>query len=283
MTSKPTSSPTPNPQTPAPLITLTTDFGTADTFVAQMKGVIAGIAPGITIIDATHEVPPQDVMAGALALDSIVDAFPVGTVHLAVVDPGVGSERLAIAAQTKRFTLIGPDNGLFTAVLDRYPPAAVVGLTNPAYHRAPASPTFHGRDIFAPAAAYLANGVAIGKFGDPVTTLVNLNIPKPSETPEGLTAVVLLADHFGNLITSLTRDRFDRWLTKSDLTDLSVTIGGRTLGGVPKTFTDVSPGEWVAYFGSGGRLEIAVRNGSASTELGAARGTAVTVRKSLAD
>jgi S-adenosyl-L-methionine hydrolase (adenosine-forming) len=251
-----------------PTITLTTDFGTADTFVAQMKGVIAWIAPDVRVIDGTHEVPPQDILAGALALEALVDAFAGGTIHLAVVDPGVGTDRAAVAVKTERFILVGPDNGLFTLVLERYPPIAIVSLTNPEYRRTPVSPTFHGRDIFALVAAHLASGTHIHKFGEPVTTLVNLNIPQPETSPNGLIAIVLATDGFGNLITNLTRDRYDEWLAGIHRQSAEIRVNKHVIGPIRQTFADVKPGELVVYFGSSGRLELAVRNGSARKVLG---------------
>jgi S-adenosyl-L-methionine hydrolase (adenosine-forming) len=246
-----------------PVITLSTDFGSADSCVAQMKGVIAGIAPDARVIDGTHGIPPRDILAGAVALDSMADAFAEGTVHVVVVDPGVGSQRAAVAVRTDRFTLVGPDNGVFTLVLDRCPPAAIFRLTDPAYHRIPVSPTFHGRDLFAPVAAHLANGVAIEKLGEPATTLVHLDIPLPGETPDQLTAVVLLADGFGNLITNLTRDRYDRWLSRAGGGGHGVTVNGKAVGEIKRTFAEADLDAPVAYFGSSERLEIAIRNGSA--------------------
>lgn len=250
------------------MITLTTDFGTTDTYVAQMKGVIAGIAPDARVIDGTHDIPAQDILAGAIALDTLVDAFPDGTIHVAVIDPGVGSQRGAVAVKTERFTLVGPDNGLFTLVLDRYPPTAIVSLTNTDYHRDTVSPTFHGRDLFAPVAAHLANGVPIRQLGEPANTLVNLNIPQPEATADGLAVITLTADRFGNLITNLTQPVYHDWLDRTHADGASVSVKGHAIGPVRRTFADVQPGEPIAYFGSSGRLELAVRNGSAKDALG---------------
>ena len=265
MTTPPPQSLTPSPQ--PPIITLTTDFGLADTFVAQMKGAIAGISPGTRVIDSTHEVPAGNILSGAVALDSLVDAFPNGTIHVAVIDPGVGSGRAAVAVNTERFTLIGPDNGLFTLVLERYPPTAIVNLNDPAWHNPPVSPTFHGRDIFAPASAHLAYGTPINKLGEPTSTLVNLNIPQVEETPEGLTALVLSTDRFGNLITNLTRNQYDSWLVGTGCAGAVIGVKKRVVGPIKQTFADVNPGDPVAYFGSSGRLELAICNGSAWGEL----------------
>ena len=274
---------TPNPESPIPIITLTTDFGTADTYVAQMKGVIAGIAPRARVIDGTHGVPPQNIVVGALALDSLVDAFPDGTIHVAVVDPGVGTERAAVAVETERFTLIGPDNGLFTLLLDRYPPTAIVHLTNPEYHRtlAPGRPvctTFHGRDIFAPAAAHLANGAPFNELGESASTLIHINIRPPELTTNLIKARVLAVDHFGNLATNLTRKTFEDWLKNSGAKSTKVRIKRRDIGPIRQTFADVSPGQPVAYFGSFDRLEIAVRNGSAARVLKSKKGASVELK-----
>lgn len=243
----------------SPLITLTTDFGTADTFVAQMKGVILGIAPQARIVDITHHIPPQDVTTAALALDDTVDAFADGAIHVVVVDPGVGGSRAAIAVRTDRFTLIGPDNGVFSAVLARHTVHRGVTLTNPAYHRHPTSATFHGRDIFAPVAGHLAAGCAFDDLGKGHSQLVTLDLPAPKPIADGLELRVLRIDHFGNLLTNLKQ-------ADCPAGPVVVQVGMVTVRGIRRTFADVSPGDAVAYFGSGGRLEIAVRNGDAAAE-----------------
>ncbi|MEX2387438.1 MAG: SAM-dependent chlorinase/fluorinase, partial [Phycisphaeraceae bacterium] len=186
-----------------PLLTLLTDFGHTDTYVGQMKGVIAGIAPQATAIDLIHVVPPQQVLVAAVMLEAAVEAFAAQTIHVAVVDPGVGGARRAVAVRTEKGVFVGPDNGLFTAVLERWPAVEAVALTNRQYQRDTVSATFHGRDIFAPAAAHLAAGVPMHDLGDSVdpATLVQLNLPQPTPTDHGMTLHVLWIDHFGNLIT----------------------------------------------------------------------------------
>lgn len=261
------------------LITLTTDFGLVDTYVGAMKGVILNIAPDAAIVDICHEIPPQDVMAGALALESAAGYFPEGTLHVAVVDPGVGGERAAVAVEARRYTYVGPDNGLFTLILRRDPVLRAVRLTNPAYRRHPVSATFHGRDVFAPAAAYLAQGVRLEELGEPVGALVSLNIPEPAESGGELTGQVLHVDRFGNLVTSVTADTWGRRSGGLDPSAVRVQVGGVGVGPIRSTYVDVAPGEPVAYFGSGGRLEIGVRNGSAAATLDAARGSAFTIRR----
>lgn len=247
------------------LITLLTDFGTTDTYVGQMKGVIAAIAPEARVIDLTHHIPPQDLVGGAIALDSAVDAFPDGTIHVAVVDPGVGSARRPIAARSERFFWVGPDNGLFTAAWQREPPLKIVALTEPAYHRQKVSATFHGRDIFAPAAAHLAAGAQVTELGETMNDPVQLDLPEPRRLADTVELRVLGIDHFGNLITNMTARHLTRY---SDLERATVTVGQLTAHGIHRTFADVPPDEPVAYVGSADRLEIAVRNGSAAASGG---------------
>lgn len=250
------------------IITLTTDFGTADTFVGQMKGSILTIAPDARIVDVTHEVPVHDMLAGAIALESVIDVFASGTIHVAVVDPGVGTPRHAIGIETDDYLWIGPDNGVFTAVLARCPLKRAVALTNADYHRAEVSATFHGRDIFAPAAAHLAKGVPLAELGDPIDDPVLLDLPKPQFDGDNLIAHVLCADRFGNLVTDLTADHFFSELGQGSEDQVHIQIGSIAIQGVRRTFGGVEPGEPVAYLGSGGRLEIAVRNGSAARQFG---------------
>lgn len=258
-------------------ITLTTDFGLRDTYVGILKGVILSIAPGAPIVDITHEIPPQDVMAATLALESSVPFFPRGSVHLAVVDPGVGSERHAIALETSHGFLVGPDNGLFTALLDDEDLLRAVRLTNPRYFRSTVSATFHGRDVFAPVAAYLATGIPLPEFGEAATDLVRLEMPRPVRREHSVEAHVIHVDRFGNLITDLTEETW-RQLMPIDPGLVAIIVRGEIITGLSRTFTDVPRGKALAYFGSGRRLEIGLRDGSAALELGAVTGATVTLR-----
>ncbi len=260
-------------------ITLTTDFGTRDTYVAQMKGVIATLAPDARVIDVTHEIAPQDVLEAALAIDGVVDAFPPGTVHVAVVDPGVGSDRRAVAIGTAACTLVGPDNGLFAPALQRYPALAAVALDPACLPPRPVSATFHGRDLFAPAAARIATGADLDTLGDPVdpASLVTLDLPSPRLEADHVLAHVLHVDRFGNLITDLTETAWRRCRLNGRRVELRVGDDGTAIHGLGRTFADVAEAEPVAYFGSGGRLEIAVRNGSAAERFAAGRGAEVKV------
>ena len=248
-----------------PIITLTTDFGTSDPYVAIMKGVILGIAPEVRLIDVTHEVPPQDVFAAAVVLESAVSFFPRGTIHLAVVDPGVGSNRKAVAIETEAgHFLVGPDNGIFSAVLERDPPVEAVCLDREEYHRTPVSRTFHGRDIFAPAAGHLARGVAIGKLGSTLDELTRMQMPGPIARGNHLQLHVLAIDRYGNIITDLTREAFESWRGGTPPQRIGIRLRGAEIHGLATTYGDVPGAQPVAYFGSTDRLEIAVSQGSAS-------------------
>jgi S-adenosylmethionine hydrolase len=245
-----------------PIITLLTDFGTRDSYVAEVKGVLLTRAPGATLVDVTHEIPPGDVLAAQYVLERTWPRFPAGTVHLAVVDPGVGSERRALAAVTEGHGFIAPDNGLLTPMLDG---ATVVVLHEPA----DAAPTFHGRDLFAPAAAALALGAAVETLGPAVSDPVRRSPPKPAEREGAMIGHVVYVDRFGTLVTNLPGEA----AAKARV----VWIGAHTLGPVRRSFSDVPSGTPLALVGSGGALEIAVRNGSAAATLAAQVGTEVRI------
>ena len=213
---------------PAPsLITLLTDFGTSDYFVGAIKGVILSINPHATIVDITHDIPPQDIGAAAFTLVSVYRTFPAGTVHVAVVDPGVGSTRRPILALAAEQFFVGPDNGIFSYILDREPAASVFHLTDEQYFRQPVSSTFHGRDLFAPVAAALAGGVKPEQLGDLVNDHIRLPLLAAERSGDGtLTGRILHIDHFGNCITNFT----ERELT-TDLFHgaMRLTINGKSL------------------------------------------------------
>lgn len=257
------------------IITLTTDFGLTDTFVAQMKGVILGVAPDVQIVDITHDIRPQHVIGGALALESAIDAFPDGTIHVGVVDPEVGTDRRAIAVRTARSFFVGPDNGLFSSVLEKEPLVEAVKLNRFEYFHQPVSSTFHGRDIFAPVAAHLAAGVPFEKLGDTVSHLVTLDLPRPRRVNGGIEVHVIHIDQFGNLVTDLRSTMFEKWC----VSNVTITVGDHTIEGLANSFADVLPQEPVAYFGSSGRLEVSVRNGSAWNALGIGCGDSMIVKR----
>jgi S-adenosylmethionine hydrolase len=238
------------------LITLLTDFGTADSYVAEVKGVLLSAAPEATLVDLTHSVPPGDVRAGAYLLGRAWHQFPAGTVHLAVVDPGVGTARAALAIGAHGHWFVGPDNGLFTFVL-RDAEVQIVSLPTPTG----ASPTFHGRDLFAPAAAALATGRPLATLGEPLAAMpARLVYAEPHYEGKSVVGQVVYVDRFGTLITNLTSELVPPYAT--------VEVEGLEIGPLRRTFGDVPTGGLVAYVGSGGQIEIAVRDGSASRRLG---------------
>ncbi len=233
-----------------------------------MKGVILSVCPDARIIDICHDVPPANIGHGALVLKSLPGYFPPGTIHVAVVDPGVGSQRRPIAIEAGLDFWIAPDNGLLSAVLDREPEHAAFALTNCEYHRHPVSTTFHGRDIFAPVAGHLASGVAIKTLGERVSDLVRINLPRPRFDGDQLQPGVFRSDHFGNLITNLHQKDFDQWQAQPLGSSAEVIVQDRFIGLIQTTFSDVEPGQVVAYFGSAEYLEISVRNGNAQEMFG---------------
>ena len=244
-----------------PAITLLTDFGLSDTFAGAMKGVILSIAPQAQIADLSHAVPPQDVTSGALLLDQACRYFPLGTIHVAVVDPGVGSARRALAIQTERYFFVGPDNGVLSLALRNERVLGAASLNNPQYHRQPVSSTFHGRDIFAPVAAHLAAGVALKDLGAPVDGWVEISPPQPVVQGAELKIHVLRVDHFGNLLTDLARETYLNWNRRG--LAVAVTAGAARIEGLRGSFSEVPGGAPLAYFGSDGLLEIAVNGGRA--------------------
>ncbi len=253
------------------LITLTTDFGTSDPWVGIMKGVIASRAPGIAVIDVTHGIPPQDVLAGALVLRHAVPYFPRDAVHVAVVDPGVGTTRRALCVVTDRGLLVGPDNGLLSLVEGDV--RRIVELTDERFFLSPRSATFHGRDVFAPVAAALATGTEPAALGPTVSRMERLDVPRPVSAGDGLRGQVIYVDRFGNLTTNVTETD----LRAFPRSDLCISIAEARLRGVAVSYGAVSRGQAVAVVNSWGLLEIAVRDGSAITSLGAQVGDPVSV------
>lgn len=245
------------------LVTLTTDFGTRDGFVGTMKGVILGLAPRATIIDLTHEIPPGDIRAGALVLTASCRFFPKSTVHVAVVDPGVGSARKAIAVQTANYFFIGPDNGLLSWALAKERIKAIHVLENDAFFLHPVSRTFHGRDIFSPVAAHLCRGVPIRKLGSRLEVYTRLPWPEPKPMRQGVQGEIVYLDHFGNAITNLDAAA----LASLGKGRLHVFLGRKCLCAVEPFYQAVPPGRPVAVLGSSGFLEIALNAGSAARRL----------------
>jgi len=250
------------------ILTLMTDFGLEDGYVASMKGVILGIFPTAVLVDVSHLVPPQDICAGAFLLATVYRHFPEGTVHLAVVDPGVGTSRRGLVLKSADYCFVGPDNGLFSWVLQEESGWQAYSLENPRYRRAEVSSTFHGRDIFAPAAAHLLAGVPANAFGAPCTP-VAADWSRVVHGANHLLGMVIHIDHFGNIITNL-QDRDVRRMSAG--LGSVLTIGPHRIARFVNTYAEAGPGEPVALIGSSGFLEIAVNQGNAAELLQVNRG-----------
>ena len=257
-------------------IAILSDFGYRDHYVGVMKGVIASIAPAAVTIDITHGVPAQSVIAGAIALRESWAFFPARTVFLAVVDPGVGTARAPIAIESRagaRF--VGPDNGLLWLAANNAGIKRIVKLTSPRYRLNNVSNTFHGRDIFAPAAAYLWRGTSISALG-PATapdSIVRLDLPLPSESQRNLRGEVIYVDAFGNLVSNIDRSMVEMFRSRFRHQSLSVRIDGGAAMRILDAYGDAPRGAPLALFGSGGLLEVAVRDGNAATHFAAGPGT----------
>jgi S-adenosylmethionine hydrolase len=261
------------------IITLTTDFGLTDPFVGIMKGVILGIAPEAQIVDITHDIPSYDIAEAAFIVNSSYRYFPDGTIHVVVIDPGVGSARRPLAAFAKDQFFVAPDNGVLSFVLhhqasDSIP--AVYDIRNESLFRHPVSHTFHGRDIFAPTAAHLSRGTPIESVGERIMDFIHGPLPKPrSRSDDGLVATVLRVDRFGNLITNLRR---------SDLhSDFVIRLGGINIRRLCRSFAEADPGEFFAIEGSTGYIEIALNQGSAADRLSVQRGVEIEVESGTED
>ena len=257
-------------------ITLLTDFGHQDPYVGIMKGVIATRCPEATVIDLCHEVEPQNVAQASYLLETSYRYFPAGTIHVAVVDPGVGSDRRAIGVRVCEHVFVAPDNGLLWAIVMDTRPDWIVNVTNRSYFLDDVSSTFHGRDVFAPVGAALACGADASQLGQRIGSIQELEAAQPSVQPGGTAnGTVVHVDRFGNLITNFT----ESWLAErhGDPRTTQVCVGQRLLRGVSQTYADVEPGQALALIGSTGRLEISVNGGSAAQELSAGLGTTVSV------
>ncbi len=249
-----------------------TDFGTKDGYVGAMKGVILGINPRCTIVDITHEISPQDVCEGALVLGNTYRSFPRGSIHLAVVDPGVGTQREALVVETEGYYFIGPDNGLFTWIYRGEEVKQVVGIRNRDFFPKPPSQTFHGRDIFAPVAAHLSLGRKPQEFGVKLDRWSEIDIPEPRVTDKGFMGEVIHIDRFGNLITNLPRRLLEPLIGQGIL---QIHIKGRRISGLKTTYAEAGRGELLAIFDSFDLLEISLMGDSAEEALNAVKGERV--------
>jgi S-adenosyl-L-methionine hydrolase (adenosine-forming) len=253
---------------PRRYITLTTDFGSVDPFVGVMKGVILSVAPAASIVDLTHEITPFDIPEAGFSIYQAARYFPPRTIHVVVVDPGVGSSRRPILVESGRQYFIGPDNGVFSMILSSGSFRARE-ITNDKFFLKPVSATFHGRDIFAPAAAWLARGTPVSKFGKQIEDALRSSYDKPVRTAKrAWTGAVLKVDRFGNLVTNFHIDEF-AWVKDRPFT---LEIGLRNVNRLVRTYADAPPGEPVIVVGSSGFLEVATNQGSAARSLGCASG-----------
>lgn len=258
-----------------PIVTLTTDFGLNDHFVGVLKGVILNIVPDANIVDICHTVQAFDILDGALALAQSYLYFPPRTVHLVVVDPGVGSARRPIIATSEMHNFVAPDNGVLSLMYAREQRLSVRHITAEHYFLQPVSNTFHGRDIFAPVAAYLAKGVDQEKFGDEVTDYVRFNAPRPKPADaHTIRGVVLRVDRFGNLITNFTPQDAPA-LFQANVPPFKMAVGKREVTSVRTNYAEGAPGELFAIVGSMGFIEIAANRGSAAQTTAAGKGTEV--------
>ncbi|KPK96115.1 hypothetical protein AMJ80_01855 [bacterium SM23_31] len=259
------------------IITLLTDFGTQDGYAGTMKGVILGINPHVTIIDISHEIPKWDIKAAAFVLHSAYRYFPSGTIHVIVVDPGVGSEREILAVQTKDYLFLAPDNELLSLIFEHERDCMVYRMTHREKYLADLSQTFHGRDIFAPVAAYLSKNVPLSEIGEPYQDAVCGLIPKPKMDLNKVAGEIVYQDGFGNLISNISK--YD--LAESGISENAViSIKGKTIHGLRTSYSSLSAGELLALISSAGFLEIACNKCSAADILQAGAGTKVVIRTS---
>lgn len=260
-----------------PIITLTTDYGTGDHLVGVLKGVILKINPDVTIVDITHEVTPFDLLDGALAIASAYAYFPPRTIHVVIVDPGVGTERRPLLVSGQNQYFIAPDNGVLSGVFEKEQNFLVRHLTSEHYFLQPVSKTFHGRDVFAPVAAWLSKNWQPGSMGDEITDFKRFALPKPKEADGGLKGVILKVDSFGNLMTNFRAE--DLPAEASEKGEVKLQLGTYAVTRLVPTFASGNAGEAIAFVGSSGYVEIGVNKGNASKTLGIGRGAAVLLAK----
>jgi len=263
---------------PSGIITLYTDFGESDPYAAIIKGVILSINPDAKIIDVTHQIHAGSIQEGGLIIKESYTYFPSGTVHIGVIDPGVGGKRRPIAMLTNNYFFVGPDNGLFSVIIEMQDHAEVIHLKEKKYWMPKISPTFHGRDIFAPVAAHLSLGVNPSLMGEKIDNPTHFSSPLPHRNNRDLIGEIIRVDHFGNLITNITREHLSPFLVSKDLT---IKVGRFTLKKISTTYNDVPEAQPLALIGSSNLLEIAVNMGRAIDSLGDEYivGARITVRR----
>lgn len=255
-------------------ITLVTDFGARDSYVGTMKGVILRINPSATIVDITHLIQPQDLMEASLVLENCFRFFPVGTVHVLVVDPGVGTRRRAIVVDTPDYLFVGPDNGVFSRIFSSQLPYEVREIRNESFLLPQISDTFHGRDIFSPVAAYLSRGVLPEEMGPVVTDPVRRDPPQPGVWQDQITGEVIHIDSFGNIITNVSREVFEMVMKGRRF---RIMVNGKAIERISHSYLDVEKGKALALFGSMDMLEIAIHGGRADRRIGAGKGDPIQI------
>jgi S-adenosylmethionine hydrolase len=255
------------------IITLTTDFGLQDYYVSAMKGVMLQEAPDVRFVDISHNIPSQDIMAGSWVLKNAAEVFPKGTIHLVVVDPGVGTHRKPLALKIGSQYFVGPDNGIFSLLTEQESFKAVE-LTNPSYRRDQTSSTFHGRDIFAPAAAHLSNGVNLDDLGESVDELQTYHWAVPIADKNGIEGWIIHIDKFGNLITNISSALIEKVIGQDEV---RIYVGNTILDSIEQMFAAVPEDEPVAYIGSSGMLEVGINKGDAQQMLGIQKGARISL------
>ncbi len=255
------------------LITLTTDFGTADGYVASMKGVILSISPHCKIVDITHDIEPQQVLPAAIVLITSIDYFPPGTIHIAVIDPGVGSDRQLLAVRANQQIFLAPDNGLLGFVIEKYQAQEIRSIENKSLFLPVVSDTFHGRDILSPVGAHLAEGVPFEDVGPVVEEFQSSLFPRPVVESGAVRGQIIYRDRFGNLMTNISKSD----LLHLESSSILVRTGYTEVKGLSKAYSDVAKGELLCLFGSADFLEVALREGSAADKLRFPLGTEVVV------
>ena len=260
-----------------PTVALLSDFGIRDHYVGAMKGVILGICPDATLVDISHDVPTHDVLTAGLELSAVYRFFPTSTIFLVVVDPGVGSARRGLAADTGDYRFIAPDNGVLTAIFQESPPKRVVELTERRYARPTVSRTFEGRDRFAPAAGWLGKKIQLSALGRPVTDYVLLDIPIAQTSDGRVVGQVLRVDHFGNLVSNIDRKTFESFTHAGG--SIQIEVGTHPIARLVETYADIGEDEVCALFGSTDHLELAANSTSAGERLRLDRGARVIVSR----
>jgi S-adenosyl-L-methionine hydrolase (adenosine-forming) len=256
------------------IVALITDFGTRDHYAGTMKGIVLGLCPDATLVDITHEIPPHDVLTGALELAASYKFFPPATIFLVVVDPEVGSARRGLVAEAGDYRFVSPDNGVLSAVFREHKPKRVVELSERRYARPTVSRTFEGRDRFAPAAGWLARGTEPTAMGRPVSNWQVLDIPEPRQDEASLEGQVLLVDRFGNLVSNIDRRLFEQFRHDEGI---RIAVDGQSIDKLVATYAEAPEGTVCALFGSSEHLELAVNGGSAADLLHLGRGAAIRI------